>query len=116
MWISRSRRRSRSYANAPETALRRKLPPRRELRHKSPFPEASLSSPHLLISSSPHFPSSRRRPAPILLEPAHHVELGPHPVRRQGLGPVPLALEPEHCGRDASHLERRVVLLRLRDR
>src|SRR6266704_5755369 len=56
-----------------------------------------------------------RRP-PVLLVPAHHVELRPHEVRRFRARAVVLAVEAQHHRRHAAHLERRVVLLRLRNR
>src|SRR5204863_4095452 len=52
----------------------------------------------------------------VLLEPAHHVELGAHEVGRLRSRPVVLVVEAQHHGGDAPHLQRRVELFGLRDR
>src|SRR5437867_2271114 len=53
---------------------------------------------------------------PVLLEPAHHVELRAHEVRRLRARAVVFTIEAEHDRRHVADLERRVVLLGLRNR
>src|ERR1700722_20156352 len=63
-------------------------------------------------------PLSRRRQrriAAVALEPAHHIELRPHPIRRARSGAVVFLIEAQQCGRDTAVLECLVELLALGD-
>src|SRR6266516_1873550 len=85
----------------------------RRAHHRGRLARAAAPRPALTI------PRPRRRlraGTAILLEPAHHVELGAHEVGRLRSRAVELVVEAQHHRRHAAHLQGRVELLRLRDR
>src|ERR1700674_510811 len=57
----------------------------------------------------------QRRTAAVALEPAHHVQLRPHPVRRLRSGAVVFLIEAQQSGGDTAVLECLVELLALGD-
>jgi hypothetical protein len=73
-------------------------------RGRTPFTAAAFAHRHSGPPTGPAF------------IPTHHVELSSHEIRGLGAGAMVFTCESKESRRNTTHLERRVVLLALRDR